>query len=159
MGIYINRLRFRTAAALFLVFGSGVSSLSAEEQTPTEPTATVAVTLADIESDEGLIVVSVYSGSDGWLSEEGKVLEQRWPVRGQVVDGQFALELELPVGEYGLACYHDLNSNGKMDTNFIGIPKEPAVMSNNAPARFGPPKYKDAKFQLPEEGTQQALKF
>jgi uncharacterized protein (DUF2141 family) len=35
-----------------------------------------------------------------------------------------------------------------MDTNFLGIPKKPIGMSNDAKAFMGPPKYKDAKFMV-----------
>ena len=35
-----------------------------------------------------------------------------------------------------------------MDTNFLGIPKEDYGCSNNARGTLGPPKWKDAKFEL-----------
>jgi uncharacterized protein (DUF2141 family) len=54
----------------------------------------------------------------------------------------------LPAGEYAVAAYQDINGNGKLDRNFIGIPKEPVGVSNRAKGRFGPPKWRDAKFQL-----------
>mgnify|MGYP005997300017 FL=1 len=38
-----------------------------------------------------------------------------------------------------------------MDTNFLGIPKEPIGMSNNAKGFMGPPKYKDAKFNVTKD--------
>ena len=40
-----------------------------------------------------------------------------------------------------------------MDTNFLGIPKEPIGISNNAKGFMGPPKYKDAKFELKHDKT------
>ena len=51
-------------------------------------------------------------------------------------------------GMYAISVFHDKNDNKKMDTNFVGIPKEPTGMSNGAKAFFGPPKYKDAKFMV-----------
>jgi uncharacterized protein (DUF2141 family) len=48
---------------------------------------------------------------------------------------------------------HDENDNKKMDTNFIGIPKEDFGCSNNATGFMGPPKYEDAKFMLEENKT------
>ena len=47
--------------------------------------------------------------------------------------------------------FYDANNNGKLDTNFIGIPKEPVALSNNARPKFGPPKYKDAVFAVGAE--------
>ena len=49
-------------------------------------------------------------------------------------------------GTYSMAAYHDENNNGKLDTNFFGIPKEGVCASNNAKGTMGPPKYQDASF-------------
>jgi uncharacterized protein (DUF2141 family) len=54
----------------------------------------------------------------------------------------------IPQGTYAIACYHDENNNGKLDTKFMGIPKEGTGASNDARGTMGPPKFKDAKFQL-----------
>ena len=42
----------------------------------------------------------------------------------------------------------DLNKNKKLDTNFLGIPKEPYGFSNEKKGRFGPPKFKEVSFKL-----------
>ena len=56
---------------------------------------------------------------------------------------------DLPYGEnYTIAIFHDVNDNGKMDKNFVGVPKEPYGFSNNARSKWGPPKYEIAKFEL-----------
>jgi uncharacterized protein (DUF2141 family) len=39
-------------------------------------------------------------------------------------------ELNLPEGEYLISSFQDVNSNGKTDTGFLGIPKEPVGISN-----------------------------
>jgi len=38
--------------------------------------------------------------------------------------------LELPDGEYVVSVFQDANSNGELDTNFFGIPKEPVGITN-----------------------------
>jgi uncharacterized protein (DUF2141 family) len=38
--------------------------------------------------------------------------------------------------------------SGTMERHWYGKPKEPTGASNDAPAKFGPPKFKNAKFQL-----------
>ena len=46
---------------------------------------------------------------------------------------------------------HDENGNGKMDSNFLGIPLEGYATSNNVPhSMIGPPRYKDAEFEIRE---------
>jgi uncharacterized protein (DUF2141 family) len=45
-----------------------------------------------------------------------------------------------------VACFHDENDNGKLDTGFLGIPKEGTTASNQASRAFGPPRFEDARF-------------
>jgi uncharacterized protein (DUF2141 family) len=59
----------------------------------------------------------------------------------------------IPKGIYAISIFHDENDNGKMDTNFMGIPKEDYGCSNNASGFMGPPKWKDAKFELTNDTT------
>lgn len=54
-------------------------------------------------------------------------------------------------GDYALALVHDENGNGRMDT-FLGMPREGFGFSRDAPVRFGPPRFEDARFAL--EGSQ-----
>jgi len=49
-------------------------------------------------------------------------------------------------GEYAVSVFHDENSNGKLDRNFMGMPKEGVGASDDAVGHFGPPKYDDARF-------------
>ena len=53
----------------------------------------------------------------------------------------------VPAGEYALIAYHDENLNGRMDKNFIGIPREPLGFVNNYQPK-GPPSYVKASFTL-----------
>ncbi|MCF8413904.1 MAG: DUF2141 domain-containing protein, partial [Melioribacteraceae bacterium] len=54
----------------------------------------------------------------------------------------------LAFGEYAIKCYHDVNENRELDTNFFGIPSEDYGFSNNAPATFGPPSFEQAAFKF-----------
>lgn len=44
-------------------------------------------------------------------------------------------------GRYGLAVYQDINRDGRLNRNLVGIPSEPVAFSNNAVIRFGPPSF------------------
>jgi uncharacterized protein (DUF2141 family) len=55
---------------------------------------------------------------------------------------------DISAGQYALTVFADMNGNGKLDTNFIGIPAEPVGISRNAKGRFGPPKFADAVFSI-----------
>ena len=60
---------------------------------------------------------------------------------------------DLPKGDYAVTLYHDENSDNKMNTNFIGIPKEPYGFSNNFAPKMSAPKFKDCKFTFSESKT------
>jgi transcriptional regulator GlxA family with amidase domain len=77
-------------------------------------------------------------------------MEYDW--KYQSVDGKHVVRSD--PGEYTVAAYQDINGNEKLDTNLIGIPKEPNAISNDAPARFGPPRYEDAKFTVGKDNLQ-----
>lgn len=116
------------------------------------------VIVSNVKSDKGSVVVWVYAGPDRWLSDD-VFLKQDLPVAGNRAGDTVTLELALPPGEYALSVFQDVDGNGEMARNFMGIPKEPAGLSNNAVARFGPPKYKDAKFEIADQPVEQRIRL
>jgi uncharacterized protein (DUF2141 family) len=60
---------------------------------------------------------------------------------------------DLPPGEYAAVAFQDVNGNGKLDKNFLGIPKEPYGFSNSARGSAGPPKFSAAAVTLNPDGT------
>lgn len=50
-------------------------------------------------------------------------------------------------GTYAVSLFHDQNSNGRLD-KALGIPREGYGFSRNAPVRFGPPSFADARFAV-----------
>lgn len=63
----------------------------------------------------------------------------------------FIYTIHLPKGKYAMAMFQDLNGDKELNKNFIGYPTEPFTFSNNAAATFGPPKWKDAAFQISDD--------
>ena len=118
--------------------------------------STVQIELTGLESAEGNLFIAVYDSKKTWLGDE-TVAQQKVIIAESREDGVVKAELQLPPGEYALSIFHDVNDNGKLDANFIGIPKEPVALSNNARPKFGPPKYKDAVFELGAEPVLQQI--
>jgi MipA family protein len=54
---------------------------------------------------------------------------------------------DLPPGDYALVVYHDENGNGRLDRNFIGIPREPLGFSNRYWPQ-GPPTFSRAVLRI-----------
>lgn len=53
---------------------------------------------------------------------------------------------DIPPGTYSLAVIHDENMNGKLDTNWLGVPTEGYGFSNDAKALLGAPSFSAASF-------------
>jgi uncharacterized protein (DUF2141 family) len=107
---------------------------------------TLTVTLNGFRSDKGMVEVQVYDQAAAYPTKPEKALVK---LRGPVANGVASVVFkDLAPGTYAIAAYHDANNNGKMDANFIGIPKEQTGASNDAKGRMGPPAFKDAKFAL-----------
>ncbi len=100
-----------------------------------------------VKTDQGKLYVWVYDKKDGWLTDRYRT-QKSVTVAGNRTGDTMTVELLLPAGEYALSIFQDVNDNGKLERNFIGIPKEPAGLSNNLRPRFGPPRFKDAKFAV-----------
>ena len=112
--------------------------------------------MSGFRSADGQVLVAVYRGEDGFPGEPGKA----WKTAvATIAGGRASVEIAAPPGEYAFAIVHDENGNNQMDTNWLGIPKEGIGTSNNAKGRFGPPKYRDAKFTIPEGGVVQTIKI
>jgi len=54
------------------------------------------------------------------------------------------------IGKYAIVVFQDENSDGKMNTSFMGKPKELNGFSNDAKGNFGPPEFKNAVFNVIE---------
>ncbi|MFL3653776.1 MAG: DUF2141 domain-containing protein [Halioglobus sp.] len=146
-------LRLMRAACVlqFLVLVVGFQSARAEELT-----GILMVEISGLKDASGNVYIAVYDSDSSWLSDE-VVLNQK-VVIVDALDGDLVrTELLLPLGNYALSVFYDQDGDGELKTNFIGMPKEPIALSNNAVAKFGPPKYSDAVFSLGAQPMIQSL--
>ena len=60
----------------------------------------------------------------------------------------------LSAGRYAFKAFHDVNGNGRMDTNPFGMPVEPFAFSNNAVGNMGPASWERASFDLVGDAAQ-----
>lgn len=117
---------------------------------------TLRVTVTNVKSDAGSIVVWVYENSDTWLGDNWRT-RKVVKVDGHRTDDSVTLELQLPPGEYALCVFQDINDDGKLPRNFLGLPKEPAGYSNNVRPRFGSPRFKDAGLKVGDAVVAQSI--
>lgn len=91
----------------------------------------------------GNLMVAIYDQADQWLKTPLRGLRQA------AVAGTMTVEVpDMPEGDYAVSLFLDRNSNGKLDTNPLGMPTEPYAFSNDAAGAYGPPRYEQARFRV-----------
>lgn len=106
----------------------------------------LAVAVHDIRGGEGEIRLMLFDREEGFRKEDKARRKLALPAGAGTVNGVFP---GLPAGRYAVMVYHDENGNGKLDLRFGMFPKEGYGLSNN-PKLSGPPKFKDAAFEIPD---------
>lgn len=54
----------------------------------------------------------------------------------------------IPAGTYAIQTFQDFNSNGEMDTSWLGLPQEPYGFSRDARPRLSKPGFERVKFEV-----------
>jgi len=103
------------------------------------------IAVSGLETDRGVLMVALMNSADAFENNTEAFRDVNVPVK----NGKATATLRgIPYGTYAVKTYHDENSNGKLDTNFVGFPKEAFGFSNDAMGRFGPPTFEQAKFEF-----------
>jgi uncharacterized protein (DUF2141 family) len=106
----------------------------------------IVIEVSGLQADDGQIGCAIFRKEDGFPDEIDKAMKQVL-VKPKAKKATCRFEGYEP-GTYAISVMHDLDMNGELNTSFVGKPKEPWGVSNNAPMqRFGPPLYKDCTFQ------------
>ncbi len=102
--------------------------------------------------EAGILNIGVFETAEGFESKDRGGTGGRpglvHSARHAVEAGTARLTFEVPKGRYAIKLFLDLNGNAEVDTNFLGIPKEPFGFSNNAKGKLGPPSFDAAAFTL-----------
>ncbi len=106
------------------------------------------IEIQNIEVLEGNIRIGVFNTSE-------KFLKQGFTFKSYVIAANDTIVTiiidDLPEGEYAFLLYHDKNSDGKLNQNLLGIPKEPFAFSNNVKPKFAKPTFEESKFLLAKD--------
>lgn len=113
--------------------------------------AEIEVEVVNIEHEKGKILIGLYNAEGHWLK---KIYKGTY---GKIANGKASATFSgISKGVYAISVFHDENNNGELDT-LLGIPTEPTGASNDAPARFGPPAWVDAKFEVKEANIKHVI--
>jgi uncharacterized protein (DUF2141 family) len=95
-----------------------------------------------VRNAKGQLGCLLFASADGFPSD---IKKARQAVLASIVDGVGLCKFAAPAGTYAIVAMHDENANGKLDKNFVGVPREGYGASKGARGAFGP-KYDDARF-------------
>jgi len=89
----------------------------------------------------------------GWYNSQENYKNNKNPVFTKVVEVKNQAEISIPFdnipeGKYAISIFLDENGNKKMDTNFLGIPKEKYGFSNNVIPATRAASYEEAVFEI-----------
>ena len=119
--------------------------------------ASLSVNIAGLRSNKGQVGCSIYANAKGFPKDSSAALQRQWcPILSNRSSCRFE---SLLAGTYAVGCFHDENSNGRLDTGLLGIPTEGVVASNQAKGFMGPPKFDAAKFKFSGAPSQITLKM
>ncbi|MEZ5059592.1 MAG: DUF2141 domain-containing protein [Saprospiraceae bacterium] len=110
---------------------------------------TLVLEVNNLQQADGTIYIAIYKGKENFLNEDKAIL------RSQKVNKKGTLEINLDnleYGDYALAIFHDLNANKELDTNLVGIPKEPFGFSKPMVSKFREPRYEEVRIDFKKSG-------
>lgn len=116
----------------------------------------------NLEKVSGKVYLSVINDPEIWKMKSEELPEKNIEFKAAVMVRSKNMSIivnGLKPGVYAAQIFHDLNENGKLDTNALGIPKEPYGFSNNKKGIFGKPKFKDVSFMVKDKDIVQKVKF
>jgi uncharacterized protein (DUF2141 family) len=94
---------------------------------------------------KGQLMVLLFDAEGSWNAKNGAIREIKRRVSAATT--QIVVE-GLAAGQYGAMVFQDLNLDGKMNFNLVGMPMEPYGFSNNSRGLFGPPAWGKAAFRF-----------
>lgn len=123
--------------AIILIFIIALSFVSASAQT-----GIIKLNITGINPKKGKDIKIALYKEDGFLKEI--LIHKTIQSKGKAAYVEFTIEM----GKYAISLFQDENSDGKLNTNFIGKPKELSGFSNNAKGSYGHPEFGDAAFNV-----------
>lgn len=123
------------------------SMLMFQQVDPSEKeTTTITVIVENLETDEGTVIVGLYSEETFMKANPEKSLTSK------IENGKATITFEnVKAGSYGITVFHDRNDNSRMDFDSMGMPLENYGISNNKFNPYGPPVWSDARFEVTEK--------
>ena len=79
----------------------------------------------NVNQNKGKIFIAVYNKAESYKKQVPDI-----PIIIESKTNPLSIELSIPKGDYVFSVFQDINNNNKLDTNLVGMPKEPVGISN-----------------------------
>jgi len=130
---------FSIVFALFTFQGNNITEASLEQS------GTLVVNIENVSKAQGDLRLGIFTNATSYDAENNPEFPK---VFAADKTGTVSVQVkDLPFGKYGIALMHDWNSNGEMDFNFVGLPKEPYGFSKKK-SRFSKPSFEQVQFEF-----------
>lgn len=100
------------------------------------------VSVTPVRSGGGNVFVALYDRAN-WLTPGRFKAYRQVPAHPGTVSATFS---DLEPGRYSVAVFHDENANGRVDTNWMGLPSEGFGFSRKTPLRV--PSFSETSFEV-----------
>ncbi|MGA7983722.1 MAG: DUF2141 domain-containing protein [Burkholderiales bacterium] len=148
-------MAMRFAAAWLAVLACGNLPAASIAQSPCPG---IHVTILNIRNSIGTVACALFESPQGFPTEF--LLSATNVMVIKIRKSQARCDFEdISPGDYAMAVIHDENMNGKLDTNWLGIPTEGYGFSNNATGALGPPAFSAASFRYDGQTVQLTMKL
>ena len=145
----IMKTKMQYLILLVLIGFTGISNLQAQN---------ITVNIQNLKTSKGEIILKVFQNQQDF--EQQKPFKSFVFQKENIAEGKLTLQCSLPVnGTYGIVLLDDKNSNGKMDKNFIGMPKEGIGFSNCELSKMRKPDFEEFKFDISNEPATVTIKI
>jgi len=142
---------------LSMMFSAGLIALARPALSDEAAPAGIVMHAVALTTDAGTVHCALFGSEKGFPTEPKYALAE---VTATPRDRRATCTFpSAKPGLYAVALWHDVNNNGKVDTNFLGIPTEPVAASNNAKGSFGPPRFGSAAFEYRPPGLAQNIRL
>jgi uncharacterized protein (DUF2141 family) len=119
---------------------------SIAEKNDTSKSLTVIV--ENLKSSDAPVIVGVYGPDNKFLDTNDQLNSYKFIPHSKTLVAKIS---DLKYGDLAMALYQDLDNDGEIDKDVIGIPKEPYAFSNNFRPRIKKPSFTDCKFSYSEK--------
>ena len=99
--------------------------------------------IKNLRSTSASVVVGLYGTKNKFPDPKDQLKEYHFTPHGDVLTATIT---DQKFDDYAIAIYQDVNGNGKIDKNMIGIPTEPYAFSKNYIPRIKAPNFNDCRF-------------